>query len=62
MVLSSHVQCFVTVWLKNLETAKNLLVMIIQSSSHSHYLKSERSLQLPCEAKAISLCLSVQDS
>lgn len=65
MVLSSRVQCCVTVWLKKLEAAKNLLLMIIQSSSHSHYLKSELTLQLPCEgpgAKAMSLCICVQDS
>lgn len=58
VVLSSRV----TAWL---EAAKALFLMIIQSSSHSHYLKSALIPQLPCEgpaAKAMSLCVCVQDS
>lgn len=65
MVLAADVQRCAIVWLKELEAAKNLLLMIIQSSSHSHYLKSELILLLPCEgpeAKGMSLCICVQDS
>ena len=65
MALVARVQSCVVVWLKELEAAKNPLLMIILSSSHSHYLKSELILQLPCEgpgAKAMSLCICVQDS
>lgn len=61
MVLSSRV----TAWLEKLEAAKALSLMIIRSSSHSHYLKSALIPQLPCEgpgAKAMSLCVCVQDS
>lgn len=58
VVLSSRV----TAQLEKLEGAKALLLMIIQSSSHSHHLKSELIPQLPCKgpgAKAMSLCVCV---